>query len=231
MQQRFRELLADQPVPWVEVHGTVSERLAASGRIIDELIGARRFADPLDAAPSLDSGDARPLEQSVAVPDPGSDPDDRSDLTADDLFTVPAEQAEPLDEKLRQAYFWLVNSRSSPRTTTSSSPPRLRCGSPSATPQPSSPGHRPVVRVQRAAAAADLRRRRSVPAGRRAGRGKTAIAVCMGVLAGSSAAEVRRHVQHGQPQLTVADLVGIPLPRDLVAAERSARSGSPGAAG
>ncbi|HRW18218.1 MAG TPA: MoxR family ATPase [Dermatophilaceae bacterium] len=52
------------------------------------------------------------------------------------------------------------------------------------------------------------------------GRGKTASALLMGVLAGDSPREVRRHMQHGHPQLTVADLFGTPLPRDLVQAER-----------
>ena len=50
------------------------------------------------------------------------------------------------------------------------------------------------------------------------GRGKTTLAILMGVLAGSSAREVRRNVQQGQPQVTVSDLVGMPLPRDLVTA-------------
>ncbi len=54
------------------------------------------------------------------------------------------------------------------------------------------------------------------------GRGKTASAVLMGVLAGYPVREVRRGVQHGHPQLTVQDLFGTPLPRDLVAAERLA---------
>ncbi len=52
------------------------------------------------------------------------------------------------------------------------------------------------------------------------GRGKTTVAVLMGVLAGSSPDDVRRGVQQGQPQLTISDLVGIPLPRDLMSAER-----------
>ncbi|MBI3099074.1 MAG: AAA family ATPase, partial [Planctomycetes bacterium] len=51
------------------------------------------------------------------------------------------------------------------------------------------------------------------------GRGKTSVAVLMGLLAGYSPAEVRRSVQHGHPQLTVADLLGGPLPGDLVRAE------------
>jgi MoxR-like ATPase len=50
------------------------------------------------------------------------------------------------------------------------------------------------------------------------GRGKTSMAVLMGVLAGDPLAEVRRRVQHGHPQLTLADLLGGPLPADLMAA-------------
>ena len=52
------------------------------------------------------------------------------------------------------------------------------------------------------------------------GRGKTARAILMAILAGYDLAEVRRAIQHGQPQMTIADLLGNPLPRDLVNAER-----------
>jgi MoxR-like ATPase len=48
------------------------------------------------------------------------------------------------------------------------------------------------------------------------GRGKTASAILMGILAGYSLKEVRRAVQHGQPQMTIADLLGNPLPKDLI---------------
>jgi MoxR-like ATPase len=48
------------------------------------------------------------------------------------------------------------------------------------------------------------------------GRGKTASAVLMGVLAGYSVTEIRRSMQHGHPELTVADLLGAPLPADLI---------------
>jgi MoxR-like ATPase len=51
------------------------------------------------------------------------------------------------------------------------------------------------------------------------GRGKTTIATLMGVLAGEPLSSVRRHTQHGHPQLTIADLLGGPLPRDLVEAQ------------
>jgi MoxR-like ATPase len=51
------------------------------------------------------------------------------------------------------------------------------------------------------------------------GRGKTASAILMGVLAGYSIKDVRRGMQHGQPQMTIADLLGNPLPADLVGAQ------------
>jgi hypothetical protein len=51
------------------------------------------------------------------------------------------------------------------------------------------------------------------------GRGKTTMATLMALLAGGRLADVRRAVQHGHPQLTLADLLGGPLPSDLVRAE------------
>lgn len=51
------------------------------------------------------------------------------------------------------------------------------------------------------------------------GRGKTSSAVLMGVLAGYPIREVRRAIQKGQPQMTIADLLGNPLPSDLIKAQ------------
>src|SRR6185295_7776052 len=51
------------------------------------------------------------------------------------------------------------------------------------------------------------------------GRGKTASAVLLGLLAGYSLADIRRAVQHGHPQLTIADLLGTPLPKALIESE------------
>src|SRR4051812_6144159 len=53
------------------------------------------------------------------------------------------------------------------------------------------------------------------------GRGKTSIAVLMGLIAGYTHEELKRAVQHGHPQLTVSDLLGAPLPSDLIKAESS----------
>jgi MoxR-like ATPase len=51
------------------------------------------------------------------------------------------------------------------------------------------------------------------------GRGKTSVAVLMALLAGLSPEEARRGVQHGHPQLSIADLLGSPLPSDLIKAD------------
>ena len=45
------------------------------------------------------------------------------------------------------------------------------------------------------------------------------IATILGVLSGYSIDEVRRGIQHGQPQMTIADLLGNPLPSSLVSAK------------
>jgi MoxR-like ATPase len=51
------------------------------------------------------------------------------------------------------------------------------------------------------------------------GRGKTTSAILMGLLSGMSRDDVRRSIQRGHPQLTIADLLGSPLPSDLMKAE------------
>ncbi len=50
------------------------------------------------------------------------------------------------------------------------------------------------------------------------GRGKSSMATLMGLLAGHSLDAIRRAIQHGHPQLTVQDLLGHPLPHDLLEA-------------
>jgi len=53
------------------------------------------------------------------------------------------------------------------------------------------------------------------------GRGKTATSILMGLLAGYSKTDVLRAIQHGQPQMTISDLLGHPLPADMVKAEKT----------
>jgi MoxR-like ATPase len=127
----------------------------------------------------------------------------------------------PLDEKLRQAYFWIVNSailspfydieyHDGPPTTfrlgDSKSPLVLPTGQ-----SYSSFVLFPLLNLV-------VRRRCLLVGG--PGRGKTASAILMGVLAGYSIRDVQRAIQHGQPQMTIMDLLGNPLPKDLVNADK-----------
>ncbi len=54
------------------------------------------------------------------------------------------------------------------------------------------------------------------------GRGKTTSALLMALISGMSKEEVRRYIVRGHPQLTVADMLGSPLPSDLMKAEEMA---------
>jgi MoxR-like ATPase len=54
------------------------------------------------------------------------------------------------------------------------------------------------------------------------GRGKTTSAILMALLSGMTRDEVRRTIQRGHPQLTISDLLGAPLPSDLMKAEELA---------
>lgn len=144
-------------------------------------------------------------------------------LTTDDLFTPPAPAAVDLDEKLRRAYYWLVNRAIiSPYYDiefTHGNPlsyPLGDAGAQLTLPRDPSFASNVLIPVLTFAVGGKC----LLVGG--PGRGKTTIAVLMGVLAGSPAIEVRRAVQQGQPQLTISDLVGIPLPRDLVSASRLA---------
>lgn len=149
-------------------------------------------------------------------------PDDRpSAITVDDLFHSPVAVAVDLDEKLRQAYYWIVNRAViSPYYDvefSSGYPVTFEVGD---------AGAQLTLPTEASFSSNVLIPLLSFAVGGKClliggpGRGKTTVAVLMGVLAGSSSMQVRRAVQQGQPQLTVSDLVGIPLPRDLMAASR-----------
>ncbi|WP_309232706.1 ATPase [Actinotalea sp. JY-7885] len=131
----------------------------------------------------------------------------------------------PLDEKLRQAYFWLVNHAIiSPHYDVEFADPArprtaYRIGDTRAVVElPTDQSYSSFVLLPLLTFA--VRGRCLLVGG--PGRGKTASAILMGVLAGYPVRDVRRAMQHGHPQLTVSDLFGTPLPRDLVAAERLA---------
>jgi MoxR-like ATPase len=141
-----------------------------------------------------------------------------------DLYEGPASTVEagaapalPLDEKLRQAYFWIVNHAiiapdydiefddGAPKTFTFG-------GAGTEVRLPSAQSYASFVLLP---LLTFVTRKRCLFIGG-PGRGKTASAVLMGLLAGYSLPELRRAIQHGQPQMTIADLLGNPLPKDLL---------------
>ena len=129
-------------------------------------------------------------------------------------------QSVDLAEKLRQAYFWITNfAIISPYYDIeyNDGPPKVyHLGdNKNALVLPSDQSYSSFVLLPLLNLA--LRRRCLLVGG--PGRGKTASAILMGVLAGYTLPQIRRAIQHGQPQMTVSDLLGNPLPSDLMQAK------------
>lgn len=147
---------------------------------------------------------------------------DVADLYADPIQINNKTQTNeiPLDEKLRQAYFWIVNhaiisphydieyNNESPQSYIVGDRHRLLTF-------PSDQSYSSYVLLPLLTFAT---RRKCLFVGG-PGRGKTASAILMGVLAGYPIKEVKRAMQHGHPQMTIADLLGNPLPADLINAK------------
>lgn len=130
------------------------------------------------------------------------------------------EAAQPLDEKLRQAYFWIVNNAViSPYYDVEyndQTPQEFRFGdSQSRLTLPTAQSYSSFILLPLLTFAAQGK---CLFIGG-PGRGKTASALLMGIIGGYSVKEVKRAMQHGHPQMTVADLLGNPLPADLVSAQ------------
>lgn len=170
----------------------------------------------------------RRVSQSPTNPDTAASPARTFDVA--DLYQGPLDTTDngptspgsaPLDEKLRQAYFWIVNSAIiSPHYDieyNEAPPAQFTVGDSKARlTLPSAQSYSSFVLLPLLTFAA---RRKCLFVGG-PGRGKTASAILMGVLAGHPVREVRRAMQHGHPQMTIADLLGNPLPADLVAAQK-----------
>ncbi|MGB8644417.1 MAG: AAA family ATPase [Anaerolineae bacterium] len=166
------------------------------------------------------------VSQSPTNPKPTAAPARTFDVA--DLYRGPVAGLEakpagavPLDEKLRQAYFWIVNHaiisphydieyNDGPAAAFTFGDTQARVNLPSAQSY-SSFVLFPLLNFA-------VRGRCLLVGG--PGRGKTSSALLMGVLAGYTLQEVRQAMQHGQPQMTIADLLGNPLPADLVNAQR-----------
>lgn len=130
---------------------------------------------------------------------------------------------QPLDEKLRQAYFWVVNHAViSPFYDIEYNEPNQPAqtfvfgDSHSTISLPSGQSYCSFILLPLLTFAT---RRKCLLVGG-PGRGKTTSAILMGILAGYPIKEVHRAVQKGQPQMTVSDLLGTPLPSDLVNAKK-----------
>lgn len=167
--------------------------------------------------------DPRQVSAVPTLPRPA--PADVREFDVRDLYAGPAATnleggtgtAVPLDEKFRQAYFWIVNhaiitpyydiefGTQTPRTFQFG-------GAGTEVRLPTEQSYSSFVLLPLLNFAL---RKRALFIGA-PGRGKTASAILMGLLAGYDLDTLRRAIQHGQPQMTVADLLGNPLPKALL---------------
>jgi MoxR-like ATPase len=168
-----------------------------------------------------------PLQHISAAPTNPTAKPQAKQFDVADLYKGPVAQAAvqpeggaPLHEKLRQAYFWIVNHaiisphydieyNDGPFQSYTFGDSKTKVNLPSGQSY-SSFVLMPLLNFA-------VRRRCLLVGG--PGRGKTASALLMGILAGYKLKDVRRAMQHGQPQMTISDLLGNPLPADLVNAK------------
>lgn len=169
----------------------------------------------------------KPFQHISEAPTNPHSPAASEDFDVADLYRGPVTTAAPaqaaalpLDEKLRQAYFWIVNHailspfydieyHQGPSQTYPFGDAKNTVTLPS--------GQSYCSFVLMPLLTFATRSKCLLVGG--PGRGKTSSALLMGVLAGYPVRDVRRAIQKGQPQMTIADLLGTPLPADMVKAQ------------
>jgi MoxR-like ATPase len=148
---------------------------------------------------------------------------DIKDLYESDATTQNEDAQKGLDEKLRQAYFWITNTAiispfydieydEGDNTNFVFGDSQVRVSLPTGQSY-SSFVLIPLLNL--------VARGKCLIVGG-PGRGKTATAVLMGLISGYSKTDILRAIQHGQPQMTISDLLGHPLPSDMIKAEKTA---------
>jgi MoxR-like ATPase len=158
---------------------------------------------------------------------PRSGPPREATFDVQDLYQGPAGSqvgdggaTTALDDKLRQAYFWIVNhaiiTPFYDLHFDDGAPRSFHFGGVGTTVRlPTDQSYSSFALLPLLTFVA---RKRALLVGG-PGRGKTATAVLMGLLAGYDLPTLHRAIQHGQPQMTVSDLLGSPLPKSLVTAD------------
>lgn len=171
-----------------------------------------------------------PRQVSISPTLPKAAPAGPREFDVRDLYAGPAAIVEaeatpgviPLDEKFRQAYFWIVNHAIiTPYYDIEYGGRDARTfrfgGAGTDVRLPAEQSYSSFVLLPLLNFA--IRKRALFIGG--PGRGKTASAILMGVLAGYKLGEIQRSIQHGQPQMTIADLLGNPLPKALLESDNA----------
>ncbi|MFX0100597.1 MAG: ATPase [Candidatus Hodarchaeota archaeon] len=183
-------------------------------------MGKKNIASKVQHVPTAPTN---PISKKVEIPK--FDVNQIFEGSADAVVKPEAEEIETgkisPDEKIRQAYFWIVNNAIiSPyydfEFNTNKQPTIIKfTGVDSKLSLPTAQSYSSFVILP---LLNFLVRKRALFIGG-PGRGKTVSALLMGLLAGYSMKEIKQAVQHGQPQMTISDLLGNPLPRDLIKAK------------
>lgn len=142
----------------------------------------------------------------------------RAELAPDRTLCLAAREVPHPAEKIRRAYHWIADQAIyAPYRDIEFGPPITVGGSEGKVELHREAGYASFILLPLLAL---LTSRRLLIIGG-PGRGKTTIATMMALLAGHSLEEIREAIQHGHPQLTIADLLGSPLPSELIAAREA----------